>query len=181
MESLAGCMDREAIRTHLVEAIGLKTLERAGWLRAGITSPESVASHSWGVAWLAIALCPEGLDMGKVASMAVLHDLAEVRIGDITPHDNVSAHEKREMEESAFRELVDPLPNADAMYGLWLEVEDGTSPEGRFVKACDKLDMALQASVYSEKENVDVGEFIASAVGRIDDDFLLWLADPKNG
>ena len=31
----------------LIQALGLKSVLRAGWVRAGVKQPESVAAHSW--------------------------------------------------------------------------------------------------------------------------------------
>src|SRR5262245_31586095 len=83
----------------LLEALRLKALRRAGWVRVGVPAPvESVADHSWGVAWLVLALLPEGLDRGKALAYAVLHDLPEVRTGDVTPMDRVPKEEKARRE-----------------------------------------------------------------------------------
>ena len=78
----------------LLEALQLKELARAGWSRVGIANAESVAAHSWGVSWLVIALCPEDIDQHKALQLAVIHDLAEARVGDITPHDNIEKNQK---------------------------------------------------------------------------------------
>ena len=156
-----------SLRDRLLEALALKELPRAGWLRAGLDEPESVAAHSWGVAWLVLALCPEGLDRGRALAIAVLHDLPEVRVGDITPHDGVSATEKSIAETAALSDLLRGLPQAPELMDLWMEYEQGTTPEGRFVKACDKLDMALQAHRYSAASGLDLQEFIDSALARL--------------
>ncbi|MFT5458801.1 MAG: putative hydrolase of HD superfamily, partial [Myxococcota bacterium] len=63
----------------LVETMALKALRRAGWVRAGVTSPESVAAHSWGVAWLVLVLLPRELNRERALTYALLHDLPEVR------------------------------------------------------------------------------------------------------
>ena len=42
----------------LLEALRLKRLKRAGWVRKGVPDPESVAGHSWGVSWLVLVLLP---------------------------------------------------------------------------------------------------------------------------
>ncbi|PXF23697.1 MAG: phosphohydrolase, partial [Methanobacteriota archaeon] len=73
----------DELRAALLEALELKRLPRSGWLRVGVQDIESVAAHSWGAAWLVAALCPDGVDRGRALEMAVIHDLAEVRIGDI--------------------------------------------------------------------------------------------------
>lgn len=147
----------------------MKALPRAGWVRAGVRQPESVAAHAWGVAWLVLALCPPHVDRGRALALAVVHDLAEVRVGDLTPHDPVTAVEKRRREEEAFRELV--AGRAD-LEDLLREYLDASTPEGRFVRACDKLDMALQAAWYEAREPLDLREFVESALQRLDDPAL---------
>jgi putative hydrolases of HD superfamily len=163
------------------QALALKWLPRAGWVRAGVEQPESVAAHTWGVAYLVLALCPRGLDLGRALSIAVIHDLAEVTTGDITPHDGVGRAEKARRESIALERLLAPLPRAGELLELWRELEDGSSPEGRFVKACDKLDMALQARRYAADQGVDTAEFVESALAEIDDPNLRALAAGPGG
>ncbi|MCA9661572.1 MAG: HD domain-containing protein [Myxococcales bacterium] len=170
--------DRDALRRRLVHHLGLKELARAGWLRAGVAAPESVAAHSWGVAWLVLVLAPPSIDRGRALAIAVIHDLAEVDVGDVTPYDGVSQEEKRRQEEAAIEELVGGLPGGDELRALWLEYEDQSSPEGRFVKACDRLDMALQAQRYAAAQGVEVGDFIDSALAGLPAGLLRELAAP---
>ena len=46
------------MREQLLHMLQLKDVERTGWVRAGVNKPESVAAHSWGMATLALKLCP---------------------------------------------------------------------------------------------------------------------------
>ncbi len=160
------------LRERLIECLALKALPRAGWARAGIPGPESVAAHSWGVAWLVLVLCPEELDRGKALAIAVVHDLAEVRVGDLTPQDAVP--DKARLETAALSELVGPLPGAARLEALFADY--GVSPEGRFVKACDKLDMALQAAAYQRATGQDLSEFVDSALAGLPTGLLTELA-----
>jgi putative hydrolase of HD superfamily len=148
----------------LVEALGLKALPRAGWLRRGIASPESVAAHSWGVNFLVLALLPEELDLAKALAYATLHDLAEVRAGDLTPHDGVSPEEKANREAAAMAGLCARLPRGSALEGQWRAYEAQADPEARFVRQLDRVDMALQALRYHRETGLDLGEFIKSEV-----------------
>ena len=166
----------EALQTTLLEALGLKELPRAGWRRVGVRDAESVAAHSWGVAWLVLALCPQGVDRGQALAMAVLHDLAEVRVGDLTPHDGVDPADKAEREAAALEELLEPVPGGDRLVALWQDFEEGRSPEARFVRVCDRLDMALQARRYADRQGVHTAEFVASALDAIEDPALRALA-----
>ncbi|HNC96206.1 MAG TPA: HD domain-containing protein [Myxococcota bacterium] len=142
----------------LSAALALKGLDRAGWKRVGIERPESVAAHSWGVTLAALLRCPPGLNREKVLIMAILHDLAEATVGDITPHDGVSREEKQRREEEAIRLLLGDHPE---LLALWEEAEQRQSPEAQFVKEMDLLDMGLTARHYATM--ADTSEFFASA------------------
>lgn len=148
-------------RELLVEAMSLKALDRAGWVRVGVPRPESVAAHSWGVALLALVRCPPGLDRERLVAMALLHDLAEVRVGDITPHDGVPREEKRRREREAAAAMFADHPELRA---LWDEAERGESAEARFLKELDTLDMGLQAEVYAS-EGRAVEAFLVATEG----------------
>ena len=146
--------------TLLLEALALKALPRAGWQRVGIVDPESVAAHSWGVAWLALLLCPPELDRERVLTIALVHDLPELRAGDITPHDGISAEEKRAREAAAAQALLGEEP---ALLAAWQEYEDHQTAASRFVHQLDKLDMALQAIRYAREQGRDTAECVESA------------------
>jgi putative hydrolase of HD superfamily len=156
------------------EALGLKAIPRAGWLRAGIDQPESVAAHSWGICWLIVVHAPEGVDTERALKIAVVHDLAEVRTGDITPHDGIGKEEKRQLEEAAARSM---FSGRDDLFELWQEYEQDTTPEARLVHDCDKLDMGLQALHYAKQTGVDTSEFIQSARAKIRNDAMLRVLD----
>ena len=136
----------------LIEALGLKHVVRAGWVRAGVENPESVAAHSWGMAMLATQICPEELNLQRVLELCILHDIAEVHVGDITPHDNVSSEEKHHLESEAIQRMGIEAESAFSEY------EEQVTPEAKFVRYLDKLDMALQAEIY-ESKNMDLSEF----------------------
>jgi putative hydrolase of HD superfamily len=144
----------------LDEALALKDVTRAGWLRVGVDNPESVAAHSWGICWLVIALDIPGIDQHKALKLAVVHDLAEARVGDITPHDGISQAEKQARERAAIESMLQDRPD---LQGLWTEYDDGTSPEAMLVHDLDRLDMALQAVRYARTQGTDTKEFLRSA------------------
>ena len=152
------------MRDELKEILGLKDVLRAGWVRAGIESPESVAAHSWGMSMLALKLAPKELDLARVLSLCIVHDIPEVRVGDLTPHDDTSNKAQDEL-----RAMTEMAPE---WVGLFEEYEQGQTPEAKFVKQLDKLDMALQAEIYQTKFGISLDEFIESARLRIDDEVL---------
>jgi putative hydrolase of HD superfamily len=152
------------MRDQLKEILSLKNVLRKGWVRAGIPSPESVAAHSWGMSMLALKLAPKELDLARVLSLCIVHDIPEVRVGDLTPHDDTST--------KAADELKAMTEMAPEWVALFEEYEQGKTPEAKFVKQLDKLDMALQAERYQDEYGLSLGEFIESARLRIDDEDL---------
>ena len=143
------------MREMLIEWLKLKEISRQGWVLKGVESPESVAAHSWSMAILALTLCPQHLDLHKVLSMCLIHDLGEIVIGDLTPHDDLT--HKSEREREGFKSI------AEMYLPLFDEYEKGETEESKFVKKMDKLDMALQSRRYEEIGDVDLSEFRASA------------------
>jgi putative hydrolase of HD superfamily len=76
----------------------VKHLPRTGWLRSGIVDCESVASHMYRMAVLAFMLNDGSVDRDKCIRMALVHDLAESIVGDITPYCGISDTTKHERE-----------------------------------------------------------------------------------
>ena len=153
------------MREDLMSYLGLKDVLRQGWVNAGVDSPESVAAHSWGMAILALKLCPADLSLEHVLKLCLVHDLPEVMVGDLTPQDDVST--KSEDERAAMEQL------APEWVPLFDEYENQTTPEAVFVKSLDKLDMALQAKVYMNRSELDLEQFIESAKKTLGDHELL--------
>ncbi|HJM86607.1 MAG TPA: HD domain-containing protein [Candidatus Thalassarchaeaceae archaeon] len=150
-------------REILLRCLRLKRVVRAGWTRFPIGNPESVAAHCWGMGLLALLTCPPELDREKVITLALIHDLAEVIVGDITPLDGVPKDEKRKQEEKALATLLQGHPRSEELQSIWQEFEDRTTPEGKFVSDLDKLDMGLQAEIYEQDFNINLDEFTNSS------------------
>jgi len=157
----------------LLELVRLKALTRAGWVRVGVRRPESVAAHSWGVALLVLLLLPEDMDRGRALAYAVLHDLAEVRVGDLTPADGVPAQAKSDLEQHAMAGLCAPVRHGDQLVATWRPFGEGADPEARFVRQLDKVDMAVQAVAYADE--ADTHEFLRSAEASVTDPDLVEL------
>lgn len=70
----------------------LKTQRRTGWLDRGIESrnAESISDHMYRMAVMCMLAPQEDeLDSRKCAMIALVHDLAEAVVGDLTPSDPV--------------------------------------------------------------------------------------------
>ena len=67
----------------------LKILERKGWKRY-LDEVESVSDHSYAVSFLVMVMAEKlKLDVEKCLQLSLVHDLAESKTSDITPHDNL--------------------------------------------------------------------------------------------
>ena len=150
----------------------LKQIYRQGWLFRNIPTEhcESVAEHSFGVGVLAMILAdsffPE-LNISKVVRMALIHDVGEVYAGDIIPGNHISTAEKHKLEQDSIIKIFTHLPNGNDYIALWEEFECCSSPEAQFVRQIDKLEMALQASVYKHQKYENLKVFFNSAGSEI--------------
>jgi putative hydrolases of HD superfamily len=69
----------------------LKKLKRKGWVLKNVSNPESVAEHSFQTSIMVLLLADKfNLDKSKCIQMALIHDVCECIVGDITPHDNIA-------------------------------------------------------------------------------------------
>lgn len=131
----------------------LKEVKRKGWIDTGILDPEDVADHSWSTAMLALALTPDELDVNKVVGLALIHDLAEIRTGDITPYDGISDSEKKDAEADAIVKLKKISP--ENICRLLDEYKSHSTAEAKFAKDLDLLEMVLQADRYERLHGAD--------------------------
>jgi putative hydrolase of HD superfamily len=163
-------MDGDQLVGLLLESASLKRMPRTGWLMRGVPHVESVADHSFGVAFVALVLADVlaangdvggELDVAKILTMALLHDLAEVRLTDLPVRAArlVSDAVKSQAEALAMADLLAPLPSAQRLKALWQEFEDRASPEGRLVHDADKLEMMVQCLRYEQAGSRGLDEF----------------------
>jgi putative hydrolases of HD superfamily len=145
------------------EIIQLKQLYRQGWIQRGIdpASCETVAEHTFGNAMLCLMLLPRhpDLDALRVLMMALVHDVGEAYVGDITPNDNIPAEVKKAREAAAIDKILGKLPHGELLIEVWQESELQETAEAQFVKQIDRLEFAMQASVYEHQGKIDGEEF----------------------
>jgi putative hydrolase of HD superfamily len=91
--------------------------------------------------------------------IALVHDLAELRIGDLprTSARYFPAGAKKEAEAAAMADILAPM--AGRALPLFAEYQQGTTPEARLVKACDKLQLMLKVAVYERWGTGALAEF----------------------
>ena len=135
-------------------ASNLKNIPRQGWVnKLKINSPESVAEHCYSTTLMAMVVSDlQKLDTKKVMKMSMLHDLAESVTGDLTP-DSISKKDKNELEEKTMQKILINLPESLSQdySSIWKEYQDKQTKESLLVHEIDKLEMALQAKMYSKQ------------------------------
>lgn len=135
-------------------ASNLKNIPRQGWVnKLKINSPESVAEHCYSTTLMAMVVSDlQKLDTKKVMKMSMLHDLAESVTGDLTP-DSISKKDKNELEEKTMQKILINLPESlsQEYSSIWKEYQDKQTKESLLVHEIDKLEMALQAKMYSKQ------------------------------
>ena len=128
-------------------AMKLKTLKRAGWQRCDVEPCESVAEHTFGVALLALLVPSTDINRDRCVAMALVHDLAEAIVGDLTPHDPIGPEEKHLRERAAIEEMTTTLGDRRVIE-LWEEFESAQTEEAKLVRDLDVIEMAWQAVAY---------------------------------
>ncbi|MCE9652471.1 MAG: HD domain-containing protein [Nitrosarchaeum sp.] len=158
----------------------LKKIPRQGWIdKLSIDKPESVADHVFSMSVIGMIFSDlENYNTEKILKIILLHDLAESITGDITP-EKISKNEKRLLENNTMKKILKELPILlQKQYNdLWEEYALNDSAEAKIVHQLDKLEMALQAKIYSDegysKEKLD--SFFKSAKKELSDPKLLKL------
>ncbi|KAF3903826.1 hypothetical protein AA313_de0207129 [Arthrobotrys entomopaga] len=117
-------------------------------------------------------LCPDpAIKKDRCVKMAIVHDMAESLVGDITPLDGVPKPEKhrRELETMEYltKTLLEPISEsiANEFMELWMEYETGQTPEAILVKDVDRYELILQTMEYEKTHKLDLGEFLHVAEG----------------
>ena len=152
----------------------LKKIPRQGWIdKLSIDKPESVADHTFSMAIMGMIFSDlENYNTEKILKMILLHDLAESITGDTTP-EQISKEEKTILENNTMKKILNDLPaSLQKQYCIiWEEYQSNNSKEAKVVHQIDRLEMALQAKIYSNegysKEKLD--SFFNSARNEITD------------
>ena len=119
-------MDRlEQQIAFLIEIDNVKHFFRQNYLADG-SRKENDAEHSWHIALMAVLLkeyAEEEVDVLKVITMLLIHDLVEIDAGDTYAYDAIGNLDKKEKELKAAERIFRILPDDQAAYfrELWDE------------------------------------------------------------
>lgn len=171
---------------HLLQR--LKTTPRAGWRRFGLDPCESISDHMYRMSvmtMMAPSSISSRLDILKCCRMALIHDMAESLVGDITPVDGVTKEEKSRRESETMDYICTTLLgkfngglNGRDIRQLWQEYEDSETLESKFVHDIDKVELISQMVEYerAERGKKDLGEFTWVVTRIQSDEVKAWAA-----
>lgn len=131
----------------LVEVDKVKSIFRQTKLADG-SRRENDAEHSWHLALAAILLkehADQDVDLLKVMSMVLIHDLVEIDAGDTYAYDVAGNETKRAREVAAADRIYAILPEDQGkmLYDLWEEFESYETPEAKYAHLLDNFQPLL--------------------------------------
>jgi putative hydrolases of HD superfamily len=111
------------------------------------------------------------VDAERVLRMAVLHDWAEARVGDMprTATEYFGTEARKRAESAAFEDMVAALSAgglAEKYGALHDEYEERESLESRLVKAADVIDLLVQTLSFERAGVRGLDEFWEGVAGR---------------
>ena len=150
----------------LFESALLKRIQRTGYAYLG-TGGENVASHSFGVifcAWILSEICEKSLDKEKILKMALIHDLAETRIGDFNAVNKIY---NRADERKALEDAFSRTPIKEEVLFLWEEYRNLKNLEAKLVHDADIIDLIIQLKEQKDLNNPYADKWIEYAKKRL--------------
>jgi len=148
-------MNNKKITDFIFELNMLKKIRHSGWQLGGVKNPDTIAEHALRAAQIGyiLAVMEGNANPEKITCMLIIHDNAEIRIGD--QHKIASRYySNKQAENKAFADQLDSLGEVikNKWAGYFKEYENRNTPEGIIAKDADWLEMAFQA-----KEYIDTG------------------------
>lgn len=126
-----------------LEADKIKQIGRQTYLSDGVRK-ENDAEHSWHMALMAILLKEHSnteVDILKVITMVLIHDMVEIDAGDTYAYDEAGQSTKREREEAAADRIFGMLPKDQGVYlrEIWEEFEAYETSEAKYAHMLDNF------------------------------------------
>lgn len=155
----------------------LKHTPRKGWEYCDVGNCEKIAGHMYAMGIMTFLIGNEpNLDRLKCLQLALVHDLAESIVGDITPRDNIHPDVKHKLEDRAMTELTSLVGDevGNIIYTLYKEYEAKETPEAKFVKDLDRFDLIMSAANYEKRDNtpMKLQEFFDVTDGKFEHPFM---------
>lgn len=132
---------------------------------------ENDAEHAWHMAIMAVILqeyANEEIDLLKVITMLLIHDIVEIDAGDTYAYDTEGIKSQAEREEKAAARIYGMLPEDQRQYMLDLfhEFEAAETAEAKFAKALDNVQPVMLNDASGGKDWREKGIKISQAIQR---------------
>ncbi|WP_372880363.1 HD family hydrolase [Psychromonas sp.] len=147
----------------IMELDRLKAVYRKTMVQSDDNRQENSAEHSWHISMVATVFhqyAQEPVNINRVVSMLLIHDIVEIDVGDtfaFAAQQDLDAQEEKELR--AANRLFGLLPETQfqLFQTLWLEFEQAESADARFAKAMDCIlpliqNMANQGGSWAKHE-----------------------------
>lgn len=127
----------------ILEVDKIKNIGRQTYLSDG-KRKENDAEHSWHLALMALLLqehATKEVDVMKVMTMVLIHDIVEIDAGDTYAYDEDGHKTKEAREKAAAERIFGLLPSDQGVYlkELWEEFEAYETPEAKFAHTLDNF------------------------------------------
>ncbi len=109
---------------------------------------ENDAEHAWHMAIMTLLLSEyanEEIDVLRVISMLLIHDLVEIDAGDTYAYDEEGKKTRRVQEVKGADRIYGILPEdqGEKLRELWEEFEEAQTPEAKFAHVMDNVQPAM--------------------------------------
>lgn len=173
-------MDNKDVLNFFFELGQLKLLKRQGSYHANIKDPESVAEHSLRAAQIAFVLAKleNYPNPNEVCTLAVFHDIAETRVGDIH---RIAARYIQSNEEEAVKDQTARLEKiGKEILKLWQESETNKTQASLIARDADLLELCISCKEYIEIGHTMMQAWIDNAIKRMNTKSARELAELLN-
>lgn len=134
--------DNQSDINFLFEMGNIRLIDRM-WRRFHSKDFANLAEHHFRLFWIAMTIAANepDADTAKVAKMAMVHDIAESRAGDV---DYLARQYVERNEELAIKDMLAGTSLEQEYLELWQEYEDRETIEAKIVKDADNLDVDFE-------------------------------------
>lgn len=119
---------------------------------------ESVAEHVYGVQMLALSIYYQfqyKLDIEKVIYMLAIHELEEIKIGDLAFFE-IDDEEKLIQGKKATDYILKDILGKEKISQILDEFNERKTEEAKFAYHCDKLEFDMQMKLYDQENCFDI-------------------------
>lgn len=119
---------------------------------------ESVAEHVYGVQMLALSIYYQfqyKLDIEKVIYMLAIHELEEIKIGDLAFFE-IDDEEKLIQGKKATDYILKDILGKEKISQILDEYNERKTEEAKFAHHCDKLECDIQVKLYDQENCFDL-------------------------